>query len=90
VDVEVANLGTQEVVDPFPVFVELPAVPDSDTLIIPAGLPAGGVDQLLAIPFGPGNNCFDPDCEAFATVDPANDIQECNEDNNTDMLQVPG
>lgn len=88
-DIEVTNLGSEDVVDPFSVLVELPGVGLGNGANFP-GLGAGASDQALDIPLGPGNNCFDPNCEITATVDPGNDIQECNEDNNTDFLEILG
>lgn len=88
-DVEVENLGSQDIVDPFDVMVELPGVGLGNSANFP-GLPAGTTDQALDIPLGPGDNCFDPDCEIEAEVDPGNVIEECNEDNNTDFLVILG
>jgi len=89
-DVEVENLGSQDIVDPFNALVELPGVGLGDGVNFPAGLEAGATEQVLDIPLGPGDNCFDPNCEIMATVDPGNEIEECNEDNNSDFLEILG
>lgn len=85
VDIEVSNTGSLDVVDPFDVLVELPGVGLGNGETFPAGLGAGMTEQILNIPLGPGNNCFDPDCEVEATVDVDNAIEECDETNNRDF-----
>jgi len=89
-DVEVENLGSLDIVDPFDVLVELPGVGLGNSVNFPAGLGAGATEQSLAIPLGPGDNCFDPDCDIEASVDPGNAIEECDETNNTDFLVIQG
>lgn len=89
-DIELENLGSQDIVDPVSVMVELPGVGLGDSVNFPAGIGAGVTEQALDIPLGPGDNCFDPNCEITATADPGNEIEECNEDNNTDFLEILG
>jgi len=89
-DIEVENLGTQDIVEPFDVLVELPGVGLGNSVNFPAGLGAGATEQSTAIPLGPGDNCFDPNCEVQATADPGNVIQECDEDNNVDFMTILG
>lgn len=88
-DVEVENLGSTDIVDPFDVMVELPGVGLGDSVNFP-GLGAGTTEQALSIPLGPGDNCFDPNCEIEAEADPGNVILECDESNNTDFLVLLG
>lgn len=90
VDIEVANLGSLDIVDPFDVLVELPGIGLGDSEAFPAGLGAGATEQRLAIPLGPGDNCFDPDCDILATADPGDVIEECDETNNRDFLNILG
>jgi hypothetical protein len=89
IDVEVANLGSLDIVDPFDVFIEL-AGTGGHTEGFPAGLPAGVSEQRLGITLGPWNNCFDPDCEIKATADVDDVVEECDESNNTDFLLIIG
>jgi hypothetical protein len=89
-DIEVENLGSEDIVDPISVLVELPGVGLGNSTNFPAGLGAGVTEQALDIPLGPGDNCFDPNCEITAEVDPGNEIEECDEDNNTDFLELQG
>lgn len=90
VDIEVANLGSLDIVDPFDVLVELPGVGLGESEAFPTGLGAGDVEQRLAIPLGPGDNCFDPDCSVLTTADPGDVIEECDETNNRDFLDILG
>lgn len=89
-DIEVGNIGSLDIVDPFDVLVELPGVGLGNTETFPAGLGAGEIEQRLAIPLGPGNNCFDPDCDILATADPGDVIEECDETNNRAFLVLQG
>lgn len=89
-DVEIENLGSADIVDPFDVMVELPGVGLGNSVNFPGGLEAGVIDQALSIPLGPGDNCFDPDCEIQAEADPGNMILECDETNNRDFLVILG
>jgi hypothetical protein len=88
-DIQVANQGSLDIVDPFAAMVELPGVGLGNSEAF-TGLAAGAVEDRLSIPLGPGNNCFDPDCEITAEVDVANEIQECDELNNVDALMPQG
>lgn len=88
-DVQIANQGTQDIVDPFSAMVELLGV-SLGTSESFSGLPAGAVEDWLNIQLGPGDNCFDPNCEIEAEVDVANEIQECDELNNRDFLSILG
>jgi hypothetical protein len=90
VDIEVENLGSLDIVDPFDVLVEMPGVGLGAGENFPTGLGAGMMEQRLNIPLGPGDNCFDPDCEVQATVDVGNVIDECDENNNRDFQIYPG
>ena len=90
VDIEVSNLGSLDIVDPFDVLVEMPGVGLGKGETFPAGLGAGLTEQILGIPLGPGPNCFDPDCEVEATVDVDNSIEECDEENNRDFEIILG
>ena len=89
-DIEVENLGSLDIVDAFDVLVELPGVGLGNSVDFPTGLAAGTIEQVLAIPLGPGANCFDPNCDIEASVDPGNVIEECDETNNTDFLVIDG
>lgn len=89
VDIQIENLGSEDIVDPFDALVELDGVGLSAVENF-AGLAAGAIEQRLGIVLGPGDNCFDPDCEIKATVDFNNVIVECDESNNTDFLVIQG
>jgi hypothetical protein len=89
-DVEVENLGSVDILDPFDVMVALPGVGLGESANFPTGLEAGAIDQALNIPLGPGDNCFDPNCEIQAEVDPGNVIPECDETNNRDFQVLEG
>ncbi len=56
----------------------------STTLFVaPGGLAAGAfVDGPATL--GPGDNCYNPNCEVDAEVDPNSTIPESDETNNTD------
>ncbi len=88
-DVQIANQGTQDIVDPFSATVELMGV-GLGTSESFSGLEAGAVEDWTNIPLGPGNNCFDPNCEIEAEVDVANEILECDELNNRDFMSILG
>lgn len=90
VDIQVQNLTSFDAVDPFDVLVELGEIGLSASVEFPAGLAGGGMEEVLGIPLGPGDNCFNPNCEVDATVDPDNVILECEELNNTDHLLILG
>ncbi|HKX56864.1 MAG TPA: hypothetical protein VJN01_12215 [Xanthomonadales bacterium] len=89
VDIEVENQGAVDIVDPFSAMVELPGVGLGNSELF-NGLGAGISEERLSIPLGPGDNCFDPDCEITAEVDGANVIEECDEQNNRDELILQG
>lgn len=89
IDIQVANQGVLDIADPFSAMVELPGVGLGDSELF-NGLGAGVVEDRLSIPLGPGDNCFDPDCEITAEVDGANEIEECDELNNRDELIIQG
>ena len=55
----------------------------------PAGLAAGAV-KTVPVTTPPGGNCFDPDCTISVTVDINNQVDECNEKNNTRTLGTIG
>ena len=82
-DIEVENLGSKDIVDPFDVLVTLPGVGLGNTESFPAGLPAGVTEQRMGVFLGTGDNCFDPDCEVEVEADIGNLIEECDESNNT-------
>jgi hypothetical protein len=46
----------------------------------------GSTTQTLTATLGPGNNCYDPDCQIDVFVDSSNIITESNETNNKDSL----
>jgi uncharacterized membrane protein len=82
VQLEVTNLSDIPINTPFQVDVST----DNGLLqteIIPSI--AGGVTLPLMVDLGPGNNCFNPDCEVTAFVDSLNTITESDEDNNVDV-----
>lgn len=89
-DIEVKNQGSLDITDPFSALVELPGVGLGNSELFPAGLGAGVSESRLNIPLGPGDNCFDPNCEIFATADPGDRIDECDETNNRDFLEIQG
>lgn len=90
VDIEVMNLGVLDS-GPFRVLVELLNIGRSVVVDFPAGLGGGAVEQRLNIFVGPeGENCFNGVCQTMATADPANDVEECDETNNTDLLEILG
>jgi hypothetical protein len=89
-DIEVFNLGSLDIVDPFNVLVELPGVGLANTEDFPLGLNAGTSEQRFDIFLGTGDNCYDPNCEVRATVDESNDIPECDETNNRDLQIFEG
>jgi len=92
-DIEVENLGSQDIVGSFDVRIEA-TVGDGTALDViesfPAGLGAGVTEQRLAVPLGSGGNCFNPNCEVLGTADVGTVIEECNENNNTDLLEILG
>lgn len=51
--------------------------------------PASGSQTFTEV-FGPGGNCYDPDCTVSASVDIASTVAESNEANNSDTYTVPG
>lgn len=79
----VTNLSTVDVTSNFQVLIDADQV-QPETIII-NGLPAGTSTDFSET-LGPGGNCYDPDCTVQVTVDPANVINESNEDNNVDRL----
>jgi len=89
IDIEVGNLGSLDVVDSFDVLIDLPGI-GGHTEPFPVGLAAGVSEQRLSIPLGPWDNCFDPNCEIKAAADVDNDVEECDELNNTDFLEILG
>jgi hypothetical protein len=46
----------------------------------------GSTTQTLTATLGPGNNCYDPDCQIDAFVDSSNIVTESDETNNKDSL----
>lgn len=54
-----------------------------------ASFPASGSMTFTEV-FGPGGNCYDPDCTVSVTVDSGSTIAESNEANNTDTYTVRG
>ncbi|HZD35839.1 MAG TPA: CARDB domain-containing protein, partial [Nitrososphaeraceae archaeon] len=82
VQLEVTNLSDIPINTPFQVDVST----DNGlfhTEIIPSI--AGGVTLPLNVDLGPGDNCFNPDCEVTAFVDSSNTITESDENNNVDV-----
>lgn len=82
VQLEVTNLSDIPINTPFQVDVST----DNglfETEIIPSI--AGGVTLPLMVDLGPGNNCFNPDCEVTAFVDSSETITESDENNNVDV-----
>lgn len=73
------NLGSHDIVDPFDVRVELMGISLDTVESFPAGLGAGVTEQRLDIFLGPGDNCFDPNCEILGTADVGTVIEECDE-----------
>lgn len=79
-DIEVENIGSEDITDSFDAVVTALGV--SDSAMFP-GLNAGAVDAAtISIPTG--DNCFDPNCEVEAVVDFTDEILECDETNNED------
>ena len=79
-DIEVENVGTEDITDPFDAVVTALGISDSVTF---PGLNAGAVDSAT-ISLPTGDNCFDPNCEVEAKVDFEDEILECDETNNDD------
>jgi hypothetical protein len=50
--------------------------------LFPSGLAAGAM-KTVPVATPPGGNCFDPDCMISVTADVNNQVNECNENNNT-------
>jgi len=57
--------------------------------VFPNGLAAGAA-KTVQVATPPGGNCFDPDCTISVTVDVNNQVNECNEKNNTHTLSTAG
>jgi hypothetical protein len=70
-----------DVVDPFDV--EVRTDHGMSEIIPVSGLSAGAV-QGIAVTLGPGDNCYNPNCEVTATVDISDVIAESDETNNED------
>jgi len=78
--VEIENLSRVDVNTPFQVEVQTDNGL-STTLDVPSL--AGGETQILPAILGPGDNCYNPECEVQAIVDSANVVMESDETNNT-------
>jgi hypothetical protein len=57
--------------------------------LFPAGLAAGAM-TTIPVTTPPGGNCFDPDCTISVTADINNQVNECNENNNTRTVSTIG
>jgi hypothetical protein len=57
--------------------------------LFPSGLAAGAM-KTVPVATPPGGNCFDPDCMISVTADINNQVNECNENNNTRAVGTIG
>lgn len=81
VNVEISELNGVAVAANF----QLRVVTDNglSTSVNIAGIAAGG-SVALTVTLGPGNNCYNPDCQVTAAVDNLGQVAESDEGNNTD------
>ena len=76
----ITNAGSVNIATPFDILAQ--ADPgQSKTTTVPAL--AAGASLAVTQQWGPGGNCYDPDCSVTITVDSGNAITESNEANNT-------
>lgn len=89
VDYTVANIGTAAA-GSFSVRTVLdPAASVILDQLLSSGLGAGA-EQTMTVVTPQGGNCFDPDCTVAVTADSRNEVQECNEGNNSASETTPG
>jgi hypothetical protein len=83
IDMKITNLSNVPVNTPFNVKVN-----SDNGLSTIQTMPSilGSTTQTLTATLGPGNNCYDPDCQIDAFVDSSNIITESDETNNKDSL----
>jgi len=84
---EITNASSVDVTVPF----DVKASTDNalTNTITEAGIGAGETIGRTVV-LGPGNNCFDPDCEVTVFVDSGGAVDESNESNNTDTMFILG
>ena len=82
VDLEVRNLSSTVGAGPFDV--EVRTDNGLSVVVSVPGLAALGV-MPLSVTLGPGNNCFNSDCQVTAIADVNNAVAESDETNNTDQ-----
>jgi hypothetical protein len=82
-DIKITNLSNVSVNIPFNVNVNsdngLSTIQSMSSIL-------GSTTQTLTVTLGPGNNCYNPDCQIGAFVDSSNTVTESNENNNNDSL----
>ena len=89
VDYTVANVGTAAA-GSFSVRTVLdPAASVIVDQLLSSGLGAGA-EQTMTVVTPQGGNCFDPDCTVAVTADSRNEVQECDEGNNSASETTPG
>lgn len=74
-------------------FVSRSIADPSQSVIVDAPFASGllaGLEQTVTITTPPGGNCFDPDCTISIIADVENQVDECNEQNNTLSETTPG
>lgn len=87
VDYTIQNTGTADA-GPFNIRIMMdPGVVLNE--FVPGGLAAGASLTFTAVS-PPGGNCFDPDCTIKVFVDSANDVDECDENNNEESVFMLG
>ena len=87
VELKVTNLSNEPVNTPFNI------TTNSDNgLLTTQTIPfiPGSTSQTLTAVLGPGNNCWDPNCQIDTFVDSSNIIIESDETNNKDSLYSHG
>jgi len=84
---EITNASSIDVTVPFDVKVSTDNAL-TNTITEP-GIGAGATIGRTVV-LGPGNNCFNPDCEVTVFVDSGGAVNESNKSNNTDTMLILG